>query len=97
MFWAHGFMQCPFAMSCAHELSFPAEETAIKKFMATQCQEGMKQQLRRRLACRNPKLPKHVKDTFHDSVILYICCMRTSKAVILKPQPILPSKIINQP
>ena len=30
MFWAHGFMQCPFAMIWAHELNFPAEETAIK-------------------------------------------------------------------
>ena len=29
-FWAHGFMQCPFATKSTHELSFAAEETAMK-------------------------------------------------------------------
>jgi hypothetical protein len=26
-FWAHGFVQCPFATNNAHELIFAAEET----------------------------------------------------------------------
>ena len=28
-FWAHGFVQCPFATNKAHELNFAAEETAM--------------------------------------------------------------------
>ena len=28
-FWAHGFVQCPFATNNAHELIFAAEETAM--------------------------------------------------------------------
>ena len=28
-FWAHGFVQCPFATNSAHELSFAAEETTM--------------------------------------------------------------------
>lgn len=28
-FWAHGFVQCPFATNNAHKLSFAAEEAAI--------------------------------------------------------------------
>jgi hypothetical protein len=28
-FWAHGFVQCPFATNNAHELIFAAEETPM--------------------------------------------------------------------
>jgi len=43
-FWAHGFVQCPFATNNAHELIFAAEGTPMtaktivrRTFMATTC------------------------------------------------------------
>jgi hypothetical protein len=51
-FWAHGFVQCPFATNNAHELNFAAEETAMTAKTVMRTEMGS-QQLEKKKPKRN--------------------------------------------